>query len=78
MADVNGQPLAVGDAVEIVQMDDPAYRWLVGQAAHVAHIPDDPTNPTIREAQVIITLDTPQAGVPGLSTHQAWVRKVEG
>lgn len=74
MADVNGQQLNVGDAVEIVQMDDPAYRWLIGQAAHVAHIPDDDN----RETQVSILLDTPQAGVPGLSTHQAWVKKVEG
>lgn len=74
MADVNGQQLNVGDAVEIVQMDDPAYRWLVGERATVAHIPDDDN----RETQVSILLDTPQAGVPGLSTHQAWVKKIEG
>ena len=77
MADVNGQQLNVGDAVEIVQMDDPVYRWLIGERATVAHIPEDETNPAIRETQVNILLDTPQAGVPGLATHQAWVRKIE-
>jgi hypothetical protein len=72
MADANNQRLEVGDVVEIVQMDDAAYRWLLGERATVAHIPDDDN----REQQVSILLDTPQAGVPGLSTHQAWVRKV--
>jgi hypothetical protein len=72
MADAQGQQLNVGDVVEIVQMDDPAYRWLVGERASVAHIPDDDN----REKQVIITLDRPQAGVTGLSTHQVWVAKI--
>lgn len=74
MADVNGQRLAEGDRVEIVQMDDPSYRWLVGERGVVAHIPDDEAT---RETQVSVLLDTPQAGVPGLSTHQAWVKKLE-
>ncbi len=70
MADVNGAKLVVGDIIEIVNMDDPTYQFLVGVRGVVDHIPPD-----LEEEQVIVLLQN--AAVPGVSTHQSWVKKVE-
>jgi len=76
MADANGAALAVGDRVEIVQMDDPAYFFLISAQGVVEHIPEEAS-----DTQVTVMLDAndPLARalrVPGLSTQQAWVKKI--
>lgn len=70
MADRNGEALQVGDVVEIVNMDDPAYKYLEGVRGVVHMIPEEAA-----ETQVFIVLD--HKSVPAISTHQAWVAKVE-
>jgi len=74
MADANGAALAVGDRVEIVQMDDPPYLYLVGAQGVIDHIPEE-----AGDTQVTMILDAsdPRAkSVFGLSTQQAWVKKI--
>lgn len=70
MADVNGNKLVAGDIVEVVNMDDPVYRFLVGVRGVIEQIPPD-----LEDEQAIIVLQS--EAVPGLSTHQSWVKKVE-
>jgi hypothetical protein len=76
MADANGAALAVGDRVEIVQMDDSAYLFLISAQGVVDHIPEEAA-----DTQVTVLLDPNDLlaralRVPGLSTQQAWVKKI--
>lgn len=70
MADVDGTVLGEGDIVEIINMDDPAYKFLEGERGVVHHLP-----PEGGDTQAIVLLQ--RQDVPGLSTQQVWLRKVE-
>lgn len=70
MADRSGKQLRPGDIVEVVQMDDPYYRFLVGVRGVVLMIPEEAA-----DTQVFLVLDNTR--VPNISTQQAWVAKVE-
>lgn len=75
MADANGAALAVGDRVEIVQMDDPVYLFLVGAQCVVDHIPEE-AEATERQVTLLLDASDPRAKrVFGLSTQQAWVKR---
>jgi hypothetical protein len=72
MADVDGNRLAVGDRVEIVAMDDPMNKHLIGVQGVVDTLPgdDDP----VREDQAFLVLD--HSTIPALSTQQSMLRKL--
>lgn len=71
-ADVDGQPLAVGDAVELVTADDMPWPHLDGRRGVVHHYSGHEGDPNLT---VIFTPDDPY--FPGVVTRASHFRKVE-
>lgn len=70
--DAEGVPLAAGDTVRIVHMDDPILSFFVGMEATVEWVQEVPPF-----QQVFIVVGTEgQPGWQPISTFSAWVKKV--